>query len=93
MNPEVEKLIYVFSIVMPIAAVLTADEPLATFIAIGIVAMFGGPRFLPRLFGKVVYVVGLGISLLAALVALIIVIAIIAALSVSVWSAILVVIP
>ena len=66
---------------MLIVSVLSFDEPLSVFILIGLGMMFGGQRFVPGIPGKAIYVIGLGIALIAAFLALIIVIGLIAVFS------------
>ena len=78
---ELQSLVYAFSSAMLVVSVLSFDEPLSVFILIGIGMMFGGPRFVPGIPGKAIYVIGLGIALIAAFLALVIVIALIAVFS------------
>lgn len=84
MKEQIEKIIYIFAAIMLVASVLTADEPLSVFIAVGLASMYGGPRYLPGILGLSVWVIGIAISLVAAFLALVIVIALIAAFSMSI---------
>ena len=78
MNRKIIDLVYVFSGIMLVASVITADEPLALFTAIGMGMLFGGDRYVPGIPGKAISTVGLAVALIASFLALVIIVGLIA---------------